>query len=263
MKFRSAAGVRARKSSSIAAQAAIASLALILTTLPAGADNLPAATEQPNTTVTLQAIAPNTAREDNSSPTPANMPSTTSTTSTTNSALQGGILLEESAAAPDSSNPMASSTAVSEQALAGQQPSLDSATLPRRSLFGFSSKPWTTEQYRKLDYGVLGIVAQKNVFSRFYTITEVLPGCPAALAGLQRGDIEISANGHVFTAQDDQRSYWRTVAGKAGTPVDIVVRRNGELINFHLVRMNIEDIENDRVRRLFERMLSSLGPPSN
>ncbi len=221
-------------------------------TMPAQAQNGPSAAGA-NTDVTLQAIAPHTAREDN---TPV-MPTTNQ-----NSALQGGILLEE-AAASASNNPLNSSAAAGEQNLAGQQPALDRSAFPRRTLFGFNSKPWTSEQYRKLEYGVLGIVAQKNVFSRFYTITEVLPGCPAALAGLQRGDVEISANGHVFTAQDDQRSYWRTVAGRAGTPVDIVVRRNGELLNFHLVRMNIEDIQNDRVRRIFERMLSSLGPPTN
>ncbi len=252
MKFKSTASIEVKKSITITVMAMLPNLAMSYLAMPARAQSGPTAGST-NPDVALQAIAPHTAQEDNR---PAASPASQ------NSALQGGILLEE-AAANASNNPLSSSAAAGEQNLAGQQPALDPSAFPRRTLFGFNSKPWTSEQYRKLEYGVLGIVAQKNVFSRFYTITEVLPGCPAALAGLQKGDVEISANGHVFTAQDDQRSYWRTVAGRAGTPVDIVVRRNGELLNFRLVRMNIEDIENDRVRRLFERMLSSLGPPTN
>ncbi|MBS1999614.1 MAG: hypothetical protein JSS86_24985 [Cyanobacteria bacterium SZAS LIN-2] len=130
-------------------------------------------------------------------------------------------------------------------------------------LFNFLGRraTMTSDEYRKLNYGVLGIIGQKSLLNRFYTITEVLPECPAALAGIRRGDIEIQASDHVFTRQDDQAAYWHTMCGKAGTPVDIVVKRGEELLTFHLVRMNIEDIRDDRVRRMYERMLSLLGPP--
>lgn len=176
-----------------------------------------------------------------------------------NNPLQGGVLLEESAAA-DKTRAMQSSSRIT---FSSAQPTIDLSSLVQKLLFAGTRSQWTPEQFRKLEYGVLGIVATKTVFSRHYTVTQVLPGCPAALAGIQTGDVEIAANGHVFTAEDDQRTYWHTVAGKAGTPVDIVISRKGEPITFHLTRMNIEDIENEKVRRMFERMLSLLGPPTN
>lgn len=178
--------------------------------------------------------------------------------SSESSLLQGGVLLEESAPAGKVSRPAGTHLTFS-----SADPTLDLTSLLQRLLSGGTRAQWTAEQYRKLEYGVLGIVSTKTVFSRHYTVTQVLPGCPAALAGVQVGDVEIAANGHVFTADDDQRIYWHTVAGKAGTPVDIVISRHGEPITFHLTRMNIEDIENEKVRRMFERMLSLLGPPTN
>ena len=133
---------------------------------------------------------------------------------------------------------------------------------PRKILFTFRSRQaLSAEDYRKMEYGVLGIVGQKSIFSRYYTVTHVLPDCPAAQAGVQVGDIQMQAGDHVFTDSDSQGTYWRTMCGKAGTPVDIVVKRGEELLTFHLVRMNIEDIQNERIRRMYEQMLSLFGPP--
>jgi len=163
--------------------------------------------------------------------------------------LQGGVSVEDS------------------QALDGQASQDRSANIKlyvpaRQALFSFRSRQaLSADDYRKMEYGILGIVGQKSIFSRYYTVTQVLPDCPAALAGVQVGDVQIQAGDHVFTESDSQGTYWRTMCGKAGTPVDIVVKRGDELLTFHLVRMNIEDIQNERIRRMYERMLSLFGPP--
>ncbi len=121
----------------------------------------------------------------------------------------------------------------------------------------------SSEDFRKMEYGVLGLAASKWVGGTYYTVREVLPDCPASIAGIKPGDILLQANQHVFSKDDDQRVYWQTVAGKAGTAVDIVVSRDEKPITFHLTRMNIEDIKNDNIRRMFEMKLSLLGPPND
>jgi C-terminal processing protease CtpA/Prc len=123
-------------------------------------------------------------------------------------------------------------------------------------------KPMTPEEYRQMEYGVLGVAVTKWEGGTMCTVRQVLPDCPAEIAGIRPGDIIVQANKHVFTADDDQKVYWRMIAGKAGTPVDIFIKRDGEPLTFHLTRMNIEDIKNDNIRRLFEMKLSLIGPPT-
>lgn len=120
----------------------------------------------------------------------------------------------------------------------------------------------SSEQFRKLEYGVIGLDAVLQVNGAGPVIRTLYPSCPAANAGMRPGDRIIQAQDHVFQPGEGQRVLWHIVGGKAGTPVDITVLRNGELIPFHLVRMNIEDIENVGIRRMYENLLSALGPPS-
>ncbi len=127
---------------------------------------------------------------------------------------------------------------------------------------GHFGRKMSAAAYRNLNYGVIGIVSRKLIFGSKQTVTEVYPGCPAALAGIRPGDVEVQTDDHVWNREDNQRSNWNITDGKAGTPVDVTIRRHGQLMTFHLIRMNIEDISDDRIRRMFERMLSRLGPPS-
>ena len=94
------------------------------------------------------------------------------------------------------------------------------------------------------------------------TIDESDPGCPAALAGIQVGDVEVQADDHVWKGTDFQRENWNYGAGEAGTPVDLVIRRHGQLMTFHLVRMNIEDIPDESLRKEYESLLRRMGPPT-
>jgi hypothetical protein len=72
----------------------------------------------------------------------------------------------------------------------------------------------------------------------------------------------VQTDTHVLGNFENQRSTWNTTDGEAGTPVDVTVRRGHDLLTFHLIRMNIEDIPEQRVRRAFERLLEKLGPPN-
>lgn len=117
------------------------------------------------------------------------------------------------------------------------------------------------DDFRKLNYGVIGLTLMSFLDGRQSVVTGVYPTCPAALAGIARGDIMYEANGYRFKPGDDQRVLWQVCAGKADTPVDVTVIRRGQPITFHLTRMNIEDIQDKRVRTQYEMLLSALGAP--
>jgi hypothetical protein len=131
---------------------------------------------------------------------------------------------------------------------------------PRR--YKLSGQKFSSEDFRKMEYGILGMVAVKLPFAAHYLVVKVIPGCPAAEAGIKPGDKQISTNGHVWTSKDTRKTYWHISDGKAGTPVDLVLMRKGELVEFHLTRMNIEDVPNPSLRRLYENMLKHFGAPN-
>jgi PDZ domain len=126
---------------------------------------------------------------------------------------------------------------------------------------GRQLKARTADDFRALQYGVIGMVSTKFDVAQ-PIVDRVFPTCPAALAGIQPGDAVVQANGHVFTKGDGPREYWQRIGGKAGTPIDVTVLRDGQLITFHMKRMNIEDIENTQVRNRYERVLGLFGAPS-
>lgn len=127
--------------------------------------------------------------------------------------------------------------------------------------FGLFERRWSAEEYRNMNYGILGVVMVRSLFSKTERVGEVFPDCPAALAGIRPGDVVVQYADHVLDGHETQRSTWHTADGVAGTHVDYIVRRHGKLITYDLTRMNIEDIQNKSIRRLYESMLRKLGPP--
>ena len=118
----------------------------------------------------------------------------------------------------------------------------------------------STEDYRKMQYGVVGMVSRMTDGPP--VVINVFPTCPAVKAGIRPGDMVVKVGNRVLRASQGQYIFWKTVAGKADTPVDVTVLRDGNLIPFHMIRMNIEDIEDVKIRRDYERMLSIMGPPT-
>jgi C-terminal processing protease CtpA/Prc len=119
----------------------------------------------------------------------------------------------------------------------------------------------TSEDYRNLEFGISGLVELRFFFDHPIVI-KVFPGCPAEIAGIRPGDHVVSANGHKFSWRDNQHDFWRIMDGRAGTTVDVDILRRGQPMTYRLVRLNIEDIPDPKTRRMFEKMLDSLGPPS-
>ena len=125
-------------------------------------------------------------------------------------------------------------------------------------------KKMSAEDFRRLEYGVLGLQAYNKILvPTLPVVTEVFPTCPAANAGIRPGDVLVSEDGHNYRPGASQKEVWATLGGKAGTKVSLTIRRHGQLFTFHLTRMNIEDIEDKRIRRTFEDVLRHYGPPGS
>src|SRR5208282_884614 len=104
-------------------------------------------------------------------------------------------------------------------------------------------KQMSTEDYRKMEYGVIGLDAfsllrSSNVKVAGPVVLSVYPTCPAEQVGIKPGDILLQANDHVFQQGEGQREIMSAIGGKAGTTVEMVVSRDGQPLKFSLKRMN-------------------------
>ena len=66
-------------------------------------------------------------------------------------------------------------------------------------------------------------------------MTEVMPGSPAAEAGIQKDDFVISINGSDLGGIDYQDL--RLLRGQIGSSASIVVNRKGQTLTFTVVRV--------------------------
>ena len=119
----------------------------------------------------------------------------------------------------------------------------------------------TADEYRRLEYGVIGFNAELRFNVSGPVVTTLFPSCPAANAGIKPGDVLVMAGSHTFQSGEGQEVLWRVVGGRAGTPLEMSVMRDGKVLSFSLVRMNIEDIQDDRIRNYYEDLLSRYGAP--
>ena len=119
----------------------------------------------------------------------------------------------------------------------------------------------TADEYRRLEYGIIGFNAELRFNVSGPIVTNVFPSCPAANAGIKPGDVLIRAGNHTFQAGEGQEVLWRVVGGKADTPVEISVMRDGVIRSFPLLRMNIEDIQDNQIRSYYENLLGRYGAP--
>jgi hypothetical protein len=121
----------------------------------------------------------------------------------------------------------------------------------------------SSEEYRSLEAGCVGFESHHVFFQDLSTITVVYQDSPAYNAGIRVGD-QIVAPEKVEDAKfiaDPTLSRQKVKCGKAGTPVDVTVLRDGEPVKLTLIRMNIEDIQEPEYRRNWEQILRRLGYP--
>lgn len=72
------------------------------------------------------------------------------------------------------------------------------------------------------------------------TITEIQAGSPAVVAGLQVGDVILSADGRAFDVSRDLTAYVRS---RAGHLVDLTIRRDGREVNVPVTPRALSDAE--------------------
>jgi len=116
-----------------------------------------------------------------------------------------------------------------------------------------------SDDYRSLGIGILGYEKFRPLlsFTKGASITDVYAGCPAAIAGIRVGDYEKTTD--ETDAQTDVHGLSMFICGLAGKPVTVTIERRWHELQFHLVRMNVEDIPDESLRRDYERMITRMG----
>lgn len=84
----------------------------------------------------------------------------------------------------------------------------------------------------------IGAEVETDPESNAVTIVNVLEGSPAEKAGLKRGDVFISVDGE-DVSKLSQLELVGKVRGEEGTPVNLIMERDGELIDVSIIRAKI------------------------
>ena len=106
---------------------------------------------------------------------------------------------------------------------------------------GYSTPLETTDLNNSLAGAFDGIGAYVDTRGAYLTITETIPGYPAAKAGLQSGDQIIAVNGQDVTGMDPDIVRLTKVMGPAGTSVQLTIQRAGvdKPLQFTITREHI------------------------
>jgi len=201
----------------------------------------------------------------------ASVPNTQTSGSNTETAagatLHGGVIkhgkLDGSADTnTDTQSPLNGQTSDGQPNLQGETPSADNATLYAQAQKKLTErKPLTAEEFRSLGAGTSGFDADQQYYSRLAKVTRVFAGGPAEQAGIKAGDILLQDEVATPVSGDPTRPETDFSCQRAGDVKDVRVKRHGQILTFHLVAMNIEDIKEPNLRRLYERMIQKYGFP--
>ena len=106
---------------------------------------------------------------------------------------------------------------------------------------GYSNPQETTELQNSMSGTYAGIGAYVDNRGTYLTITKIIPGYPAAKAGLQSGDQIIAVDGTDVTGLDPDVVRLTKVMGPAGTTVTLSVSRTGvdKPLQFTITRAQI------------------------
>ncbi len=120
----------------------------------------------------------------------------------------------------------------------------------------------TPDEYRSLGAGCAGYESERTFFKKIGKIVEVYPGSPADKAGIRVGDKIISNDSDEQAKSDPTQPLWSVSCGLVGTPVSVTLLRHNHPITLTLIRMNIEDIQDDKARHSWENIIRNLGHPT-
>lgn len=118
----------------------------------------------------------------------------------------------------------------------------------------------SAEEYRALGVGCTGFEADHSYFTNDAKVSVVYPGSPADEAGIKEGDhIVYDQPENAQTYADPSVPQWRVTLARAGTPLNVTLKRHGKREPITLVRMNIEDIKDAKYRHRWEQIVRNLG----
>jgi hypothetical protein len=185
----------------------------------------------------------------------------------THTLLNGSVHRSEQLPSPDHS-PQSLNPALNGQAadmsgnLQAESASAASQTPYQLALQKLATKTkLSADDYRSLGIGLIGYETSRTYFHTGAKIERLYAGMPAAEAGIKLGDVVIDATVDDSNVKDPTRPVWTFSCGIAGEPFDMTVQRHGQPITFHLVRMNMEDIPDPKVRHMYEDMVKQTGWP--
>jgi C-terminal processing protease CtpA/Prc len=121
----------------------------------------------------------------------------------------------------------------------------------------------SSNEYRSLGAGCAGYESDRTFFQQIAKVSAVYRGSPADKAGLRKGDKLIDIENDEDAKANPSVPIWGVTTGLAGTPVTLTVLRHGHPVAMTLIRMNIEDIEDPKIRQMWEDVIRNLGYPKD
>jgi len=179
--------------------------------------------------------------------------------------LTGGVEKKHRSDANDPTQKLDGETSDDSANLKSESASTDQATAYKLALQKVQSgAKMTSDDYRALGVGVIGYESTRTWFQNEAVVTAVYPGLPAYEAGIRVGDKILVKNVDDSDVVDPTKPKWVFSCGIAGTGADFEVKqRDGQIHNVHLVRANMEDIPDLKLRRQYEHFVSETGAPAD
>ena len=88
------------------------------------------------------------------------------------------------------------------------------------------------------DYGGIGATLSQDKVTKEVSVVEVYEGSPAARAGLERGDIFISVDGHLGT-DESLDDFVQRIRGEEGTSIEMVYKRDDQEHTIEITREEV------------------------
>jgi C-terminal processing protease CtpA/Prc len=122
-----------------------------------------------------------------------------------------------------------------------------------------SGAEMTPDDYRALNIGVNGVDCEKFPNEKYARVIAVYRGGPGDLAGIKVGEKIVWDSDKDY--REGEHISW--TFKKVGDHVPVTVIRHGKPIIFDLVCENMEDIQEPKIRRAWEKVARRLGYPKD
>ncbi len=120
----------------------------------------------------------------------------------------------------------------------------------------------SADEFRSLGVGCVGYESYRKYFQNIAVVIAVYKDSPAARAGIRVGDkIVDNQKDNEFAKANPHIKQVQIRLAQAGDPIEITVLRDGRPEKVTLVRMNIEDIQETKFRKMWENTVRRLGFP--